>query len=370
MINTQPTSLKVKVGNSAEINFPHNKEFPRGRRHFISIVILVAVMVFLGFVWVNPLATKARTIGVLRYIEELKQVETGLYQGMENLGYKDGENIRYLITPYGESPQRMQALAQELVDQDVDLIVAITNVAASGAKKATEASGRTDIPIIFAYANTPDVTGLVKSFASSGNNLTGVAVNLVELTAKKLEFLKRISPSLKRVGILDADFTDPAGKFAQNELQKVAPQFGVEIVSYKVVNDIGPKAMAEIATLTEKIKPGDVDAFFYLPGPVSNPPQNAQLVIDMTRRLKISAVFLLHSQVERGGLFAYAHDMVVVGKQTATFVDKVLRGNRPSNIPVEFPEKNTLVINLSTARAIEITIPESLLNIADIKIGQ
>ena len=360
MTDTSHTKMKTTLYR--------NTGFLRLRFYFISVVILAVIAVSLGLWWTNK--SKMSTIGVLRYIEELEQVEKGFYQGMENLGYKDGENVRYIVTPYGESPEKMQVLAQGLIDQDVDLIIAITNVAASGAKKATEASGRTDIPIVFSYANTPDATGLVKSFASSGSNVTGIAVNLVELTAKKLEFLKRISPSIKRVGILDADFTDLAGKFVQNELQKAAPQFGMEVVPYKIVNDIGPKSTAEIAALMEKIQPGDIDAFFYLPGPVSNLPQNAQLVIDTTRRLKIPAAFLLSSQVERGGLFAYAHDTVGIGKQTAAFADKVLRGKRPSDIPVGFPEKNTLVINLKTARETGVTIPESLLDIADTKIGQ
>ncbi|MEK7076633.1 MAG: ABC transporter substrate binding protein, partial [Patescibacteria group bacterium] len=109
---------------------------------------------------------------------------------------------------------------------------------------------------------------------------------------------------------------------------------------------------------------------FYLPGPISNLPQNAQLVIDMARRLKIPAAFLLSSQVERGGLFTYAHDTVEMGKQTAVLVDNILRGKRPSAIPVGFSEKNTLVINLKTAREAGITIPESLLDIADTKIGK
>jgi len=363
---TVTTSLHMR--SLAKTDFRRNAGFIRGRLFFLSVAVVI-VAVFLGL-WMTRGGIKVVTIGVLRYAEGLEQVENGFYQGMENLGYKDGENVRYIVTPYGESPDKMQALAQELVDQDVDLIVAVTNVAASGAKKAAEASGRTDIPIVFSHANTPDATGLVKSFISSGNNLTGVAVNFVELTAKKLEFLKRIDPSIKRIGILDADFQDPAGKFTQNELQKNVPRFGMEVVSYKVVNDVGPEATAEVATIAEKIKPGDIDAFFYLPGPISNSPQNVQLVIDMAQRLKVPTVFLFNSQVEQGGLFAYAHDLTVMGKQTAAFADEVLRGKRPSDIPVKFPDKNTLVINLSTARAIGVTIPESLLNIADVKIGQ
>ncbi len=337
----------------------------------VGLCILAIVLVFFGLKKApEPVPVKVYTVGVLLYIPQLEKVEQGFYEGMEKLGYKDGQNVRYIITSYGENPDKMQGLAQGLIDQKVDLIVAITNVAATGAKKSSEASGRTDLPIVFSHANQPDATGLVNSFQSSGNNLTGVAVNFSEVTEKKLEFLKRINPSIKHIGTLDAVHTDPAGTFILNMLKKVAPKFDVEIVSYKVNNNIGPEATKEIATIANSIKAGDIDAFFYLAGPVSNPPPNAKLIIDMALRLKIPAVYHVDSQVEQGGLFSYAHDQVAMGEQTAVFVDKVLKGQRPTDIPIEFPEKNSLVINLATAQTIGITIPDSMLSIADVKIDK
>jgi len=260
----------------------------------------------------------------------------------------------------------MPELAQGLIDQNVDLIVAITNVAATGAKVATEKAGRTDIPIVFAHANKPDATGLINSFKSSGNNLTGVAIDFTEVTAKKLEFLRQIDPSIKRVGAFDLVHQNTGGKSVFSELKKVAPTFGMDLVLYKVENEPGPKATAEISGIAAKVKPGDIDAYFHIPGPSDAVTlDNIRLVIEMTNRLQIPAVYNLGTQVEIGGLFSYAYDLPLMGKQTAVFADKVLKGQSPIDIPVEFPNKNSLVINAKTAKEIGLTIPESLLLIAN-----
>src|SRR3989344_30370 len=159
-------------------------------RFVLLLGVLAIVSVGLALLQMKPSAPeKVYTIGIMRYLKALEKVEEGFYRGMENLGYIEGKNVKYIITEYGESPQVMQGIAQQLIDQDVDLIMAIPNVAATGAKQATESAGRTDIPVVFTNANKPDATGLIGNYKSSGNNLTGVAVNFVEITAKKLEFL-------------------------------------------------------------------------------------------------------------------------------------------------------------------------------------
>ena len=354
-------------------NIPQNSDhrdpiFPR--RYVLPVVgliVLLAAALTFGSVLEKKQPQKIYTIGVMLYIPQLHDnVKKGFFQGMEKMGHKDGESVRYIVTPYGETPEKMQGIAQGLVDQNVDLIVAVTNVAATGAKQATEASGRTNLPIVFSHANTPDATGLIKSFQSSGNNLTGVAVDFVEVTEKKLEFLKQINPNITRIGVFDAAFTDPASKFSLDALQKASPKFGIEIVSYKILNNVGPEATAEIAGIAGAIKSGEIDAFFQLPGPVISAPSNVKAVIDMAKRLKIPAVYHADPQVEQGGLFTYSHDLIAMGEQTAVFADKILRGGqRPTDIPVEFPNKNSLVINAKTAKEIGLTIPESLLLIAN-----
>lgn len=345
----------------------------KNRIFIIAIIIVVGFLfqIFFGFdklaQLIKPDITtgKTYTIGVLRYIPQTSKVEDGFYAGMKELGYEDGKNVKYIISPYGESPDKMQFLAQSLIDQKADLIVAITSVAAGGAKKATEISGRTNIPVVFTHSNQPDKQGHIQSFQSSGNNLTGVAINFEEVTNKKLEFLKKINPSIKKIGTLDAIHTDAAGQFILGALRAGAPKFGIEVVAYKVQNKVGPAATAEISKIAGNIQPRDIDAFFHLAGPVSNPPENAQLIINMAKRLKIPAVYLVETQVEQGGLMSYAHDQIAMGKQTAIITNKVLNGQLPADIPVEFPNKNSLVINTKTAEEAGIKIPQPLLQIAD-----
>ncbi len=334
-------------------------------------IIATAIQVFFGFGWLRQLMKpdavrqKAYTIGVLRYIPQTSKVEDGFYQGMKDLGYEENKNTTYVITQYGESPDKMQSLAQSLIDQGVDLIVAVTSVAAGGAKKATEASARTDIPIVFTHANQPDKQGHIKSFRSSGNNLTGVAINYEEVTEKKLEFLKKINPQIKKIGTLDAVHTDAAGQFILGALRAGAPKFGIQVLPYKIQNNVGSEATVEIARIAQGIRAGDIDAFFYLAGPVSNPPENVQIIIDAAKRLMVPAVYLVETQVEQGGLMSYAHDQIAMGIQTAVMVDKVLKGKLPTDIPVELPNKNSLIINAKTAEEAGIKIPPSLLQIAD-----
>lgn len=342
---------------------------------FIAVAVLVAGWALYASgifksICCKPVAEKPKVIGILRYVQQLDNVEKGFYQGMEKLGYAEGKNVHYIITPYGESPAKMQGLAQGLIDQHVDLIMAITNVAATGAKQATKESARTDIPIVFSHASSPDATGLIESFKSSGNNLTGVAVDFVEITAKKLDFLKRINPSIKRVGVIDAAFTDPAGKLVLGELRKTGPKLGMEIVSYKVASDVGAKASAEITAVANKIKPGDIDAFFYVPGPIVNIPNNVQIVVDMVNRLKIPAVYHTGSQVNQGGLFSYAPNLIAMGEQTAVFVNKILGNQKPGDIPVEIASKNILTLNLKTSEQAGIKFPDSMLSIAEVKIDK
>ena len=353
----------------------NRKEAIEPMSKIIKIVIVAVVAAGVGlflykFGLPKLVTTKPKVIGILRYIQQTEKVERGFYRGMEELGYSEGTNVRYIATPYGESPDKMQALAETLIDQQVDLIVAITSVAAGGAKKATESSGRTDIPVVFTHSNQPDKQGHIQSFQSSGNNLTGVAINYEDVTEKKLEFLKKMNPSIKKVGVLDAVHTDAAGQFILGALRAEAPKFGMEVVSYAVKNNVGPAATAEIAAIASRIKPGDIDAFFHLAGPISNPLSNVQLIIDMAKRLMIPAVYLVETQVELGGLMSYAHDQAAMGQQTAVMINKILNGQRPTDIPVEFPKKNSLVINLKTARESGITFPDSILFIAETKIDK
>jgi len=256
-----------------------------------------------------------------------------------------------------------------LLAEDVDLIYAVTSVAAAAALRETAAAGRTDIPIVFAQGNAPVESGLIASYRSSGNNATGVAVNFVETTSKKLEYLKSIAPDAERIGYFDSEHTDPAAQFTLEELQKQAPDFGITLTRYELKNPVGTSSVAEIADILAGIRPGEIDAYFHLPGPLMGA-QAQPTIIEGVKRLGIPSIWLETPSVEIGGLFAYSHDLFLLGRQAADIADKVLGGTLPTDIPIEFPLKYVLAINLETARESSIELPQSLLFLADVTVGE
>ncbi|MCH8986782.1 ABC transporter substrate-binding protein [Patescibacteria group bacterium] len=312
-------------------------------------------------------AEEPKTIGLIQYIVFLDPVLDGFKEGMAELGYIEGKDIIYLEREFVSQPPDARDHAKKLIEKDPDLIMAITTVTAGAVITETAAAGRTDIPIVFSHAVNAVQAGLAESFKSSGNNSTGIEVNFPDLTAKKLEFLQRINPSIKKIGILDPVHTDIATTFVLPEFEKTAPEFGFEIIRYRIENAPGPEATEEIRRVMNGIQPGEIDAYFQIPSPVNDSPDNVPVVMKRMEQLKVPAVWLTQPQVTAlGGLFTYESDLLAMGKQTAQMVDKVLKGVHPSDIPLEFAQKNVLIINLQAAEKINITIPSSLLEIADI----
>lgn len=306
-------------------------------------------------------------IGIIRYLKIYDPEVDGFKDRMKALGYVEGENVTYDRIDVDAVPD-VNTAAKTLIEKNVDLIYAVTTVAANGALKETASANRADIPIVFAQGNAPVEAGIVKSFASSGNNATGIAVNFIETTPKKLQFLMMIDPAIKRVAHFDAVNADPAAKLALAELQKAAPKFGITLVPYRLENKPGPDSVTEIKRVLATIKPGDVDAYYHLPGPLMGLPAQPSIQ-EALSRLAIPGVWLEVPSVKIvGGLFAYGHDLYSLGEQAADVALKVLNGEQPTNIPIEFPHKYVIAVNLKTAREAKITLPQSILSIADIKI--
>ncbi len=344
---------------------------------FKTIKIVIVVVVMVGGLWLiyssgfkkTSEPVKAYNIGIIRYLKIYDPEVDGFKQELEQLGYKEGLNVTYHRIDVDKVPD-VNVAAKELIQKNVNLIYAVTTVAAKGALDETVAANRTDIPIVFAQGNLVDRAGVIKSFKSSGNNTTGVAVDFVGLTAKKLEFLKKINPNIKKLGYFDAVYADPAAKFNLEELKIQAPKFGITLVGYPLKNPVGPTATEEIKSVLDKIKPGEIDAYFHLPGPIMGF-QNQPMIQERLNQLKILGVWLeLPSVVQLGGLFTYSHDLNDIGKQAAVIADKVLKGIKPADIPVEFPRHYFLGLNLKTAQTIGITIPDSMLSIAQVKIDK
>ncbi len=329
---------------------------------FAAIIAVGGYFLWKYAVFTEP-APKTYNIGVIRYLKIYDPIVGGFKEGMAQAGYKEGINVvyhSYDVDKVGD----VNAAAKELIQKNVDLIFAVTTVAGVGTLKETELAQRTDVPIVFAQGNLAQRAGLVKSLESSGNNTTGVAVDFVQLTAKKLELLKMIKPGVKKLGYFDAAHGDPAAMFALEELKIQAPKFGITLVPYRHASPVGPAATEEIKNILQKIKPGEIDAYFHLPGPVMGF-QNQPVIIGELNRLKIPGVWLELPSVAIGGLFSYSQDLFDLGRQAVFMADKVLKGTKPADIPVELPRQYFFHINLKTAREIGLTIPKEILLLAN-----
>ncbi|OGG47775.1 hypothetical protein A3D66_00630 [Candidatus Kaiserbacteria bacterium RIFCSPHIGHO2_02_FULL_50_9] len=337
-----------------------------------SAAILIVALGVIGWFYLPSTKTPAppapKTVGILQYLQVTGAMADGFKKKMAELGYVEGQNVTYIFERF-DVPAEGTATAQKLLGQKVDMIYAITSVAGRGALAATKEAG-VNTPIVYAHANSPVSDGLAASFRSSGNNATGVAVNIPEVTAKKLEFLKQINPNIKKVLTFDAVFSDPAQVTGLAELDTQAPKFGITVVKYKIQGSPGPAGNAEIQKYMQALKPGDFDAFLQPAGPVAGDFGGFKILLVEVTRLKLPAVYLNIPFVKAGGLFSYGHDTFGVGEQAAVMADKVLKGTKPSDIPIEFAAANELDLNLKAAAEIGITFPDTMLSTAKVKVTQ
>ncbi|OGG63738.1 hypothetical protein A3D66_03175 [Candidatus Kaiserbacteria bacterium RIFCSPHIGHO2_02_FULL_50_9] len=336
-------------------------------RQTLSILVFLVALGAIGglFYFRNAAPQKVHTVGVIEYLDVMAPTYTGFKEKMAKLGYTEGKNISYEYRQANGSFDALDQASREFIGKNVDIIFATALEAALSAKKETEAAGRTDIPVVFANANNPDELGLIASFKSSGNNLTGVATDFSNVTAKKLEFLRQINPAIKKIGVFDAKITDPAGQFMLAELKKQAARLGMEVVLFPLVSPPTEASTAEMAKVIAEMKPGAMDAYFHLPGPLLNIPPNIPFNLQVQNKLKVPGVYLVPQMVEAGGVMSYQHSFSRVGAQAALYADKILRGAKPSELPIEYQDKNDLVVNPKAAQSIGLDLPQSLIGIAD-----
>lgn len=307
-----------------------------------------------------------KKIGIIRHLKILDPVVDGFKSEMKNLGFIDGKNVVYDIELASDSVKLLQ-IVQNYVQQEVDLIYAVDGVTARAALNETQRTGKTYIPIVFAYANNPVETALVQSFRSSENNMTGVAVDLTGITEKKLEFLKQIDPNIKKIGIFVNKFATREEKLLLTEIRFQAPKFSMEVVEYLINSPPGPAFTAELLKISQSIKIGEIDAYYHIPDSILSRMENLEITSAMERRLKVPTICPSEDDLlESGGLLSYGPDLFIVGMQAAEMAVTILSENRhPRDIPIQSPKKNFLVINLSIAEEIGISIPPELLDIAD-----
>jgi putative ABC transport system substrate-binding protein len=272
-------------------------------------------------------------------------------QGLRDLGYFEGKNI-VIEFRYGEGKlDRIVPLAVELVGSKVDVIVTNGPTDTRAAKYAT-----TTLPIIMAQDSDPVGSGFVASLARPGGNITGLSTLSPELSGKQLELLKEIVPKLARVAIL-GNLSEPGNSQAVKETELAAGALAIQLQYVDV------QQPSDIDIAFSAVKKERAGAFVVLRNPVAS--AHRKKVVALATMSQVPGMYVRSEWVEAGGFVSYAPDIRDNWRRAATYVDRILKGAKPADLPVEQPTKFELVINLKTAKQIGLTIPPQVLARAD-----
>ena len=273
-------------------------------------------------------------------------------QGLRELGYVDGVNIVIEYRFADGRFDRLPALAAELVQLKVDVIVAAVTQASLAARDATKT-----IPIVIAGVSDPVGSGLITNLARPGGNITGTSSQTSEVVGKSLEFLKEAIPKIVRVAAL----WNPANAVFQTQMLKeaeaAAAALGVQLKGF------GARNAEELDAVFTAIAKERADAMLVLADPFLISRQRA--IIDLALKQRLPAIYATKEHAAAGGLMTYGPNIEGQFRRAATYVDRILKGAKPADLPVEQPTKFELVINLRTAKALGITMPTTLLGRAD-----
>lgn len=318
-----------------------------------------------------PLAARAQQqagklyrIGLLHVgLDHVPGSLQGLREGLSALGYDvgmgpmpqvstlvEGRNIR-LDWRNLQDEAAARETARAFVNDRVDVIVAFESQSVRAAKAAT-----TEIPIVFLHIVDPIAEGFAKSLAHPGGNLTGFGEFYAEVTAKRVEIYKELDPSLQRLLVLIGP-DDPHWQLVAREVRRAATTLDLQLVERQVLSQ------QDIERVFASIGPGDVDGVFI--GSSNLATKFPSLVLRLATERHLPLPFHRKEWVTRGALFSYGPNMPVLGREAANYVDRILKGAKPSDLPIEQPARLELAINLKTAKALGLTIPQSILARAD-----
>ena len=269
-------------------------------------------------------------------------------QGLREVGYEEGKNIVIEWRSADGNPDRMPTVANELVQLKVDIIVSAGSTATRAAKVATAT-----IPVVMAQDDDPVANGFVASLARPGGNITGLSTLEPEVSGKQVEILKEIIPTISRVAVVHSS-TSPKDAKILDEIKRAAGPMKVQLQYVDVLsaNDIEPAFHAVTKARAEAI-------LWTVSGSVSRSYQTH--VVKLATKNRLPIIYESRGWVENGGLLSYGRNLPDLDRRAATYVDKILKGAKPADLPVEQPTKFELVINLKTARQIGLTIPPNVL---------
>jgi len=329
---------------------------PMDRRGSYLSVSLTVVTLLLANHAAGPFAADAQQAGKVPRIGWLRNVSPpdplfeAFRQGLRELGYIEGKSIVIEERWAEGKAERLPTLAAELVRLPVDLIVTVTTPAIQAAQKATGT-----IPIVMAASGDPVGAGLVASLARPGGNVTGLSLLGPELDGKRLELLKAALPKLTRVAFL----WDPGNRglaLRFRELRGAARALDLSLQSIEVRH---PSEIENALAAIAKRRPGAI----LIPAPMAL--LYREQITAFARRNRMPLMYDAREYVEAGGLISYGTNISDLCRRAATYVDKILKGAKPADLPVEQPTKFEMVINMKTAKALGLTIPRSVLSLAD-----
>jgi putative ABC transport system substrate-binding protein len=318
------------------------------RREFITL---------LGGATAWPLAARAQPAGRTVRVGMLETVSTALKpddlaafrQGLRALGYVEGQNLRLEYRSADGRPERFPALAQELLGLNVDLITTRGTPAAFAARNAT-----TTVPIVMAAIGEPLL--VVASLARPGGNITGLSAFVTDLMAKRVELLRDMVPGLSRVGAL-LNMSNASQPSQWTEIDNTTRTIGIAAQLFDV------RKAADLAPAFENASRQQVGAFVVGIDAVTQ--ENQKLILELAVKHRLPAIYPSREFVDAGGLITYGVNYPDLYRRAATYVDKILKGTKPSDLPVEQPTKFEMVVNFKTAKALGLALPPAILLRAD-----
>ncbi len=325
--------------------------FPMRRRDFIAL--LVAALPSFGRVELAA-ADKFRLIGVLDALREGDDAtdHDAFRHQLEKLGWIASQNINIEYRWGAGNIDRVKALAKELVKLDPDVLVAVTTPATAALEAETRA-----IPIVFAQVSDPVGSGLVKSLAGPGANVTGFINIEASLSGKWLELIRAVAPQVTRVGLLFNPETAPQSRYYLPTFRSAASSLAIEPI------DAPYRNAAELETvITSLSREGGLGIVVM---PDTSTAIYREMIYSLADRYRLPAIYGFRLYAAEGGLMSYGIDSAEMFRGAATYVDRILRGAKPADLPVQLPTKFELVINLTKAKELGLTVPPALLSLAD-----
>jgi putative tryptophan/tyrosine transport system substrate-binding protein len=294
---------------------------------------------------------KVYRIGVLLPGEQWHEIVDGLRVGLRELGLEEGQQFVLSIRNWKADAKMAEEAARKFEQEKVSLIYATSTNSTVAARRTTA-----EIPIVFCAGTDLVVVGLVDSFANPGGRLTGVYNRSTDLTAKRLEILKEIVSKLRRV-VTFYDPRRPTTIESSRLTREAARQMGIQFVERRVIS------AEELQAGVRALKVREFDAYLAMAEPIAS--NQSQLIIDTARVKRLPTMFNFPSEVIKGGLATYSASFHQIGRVSAKYVQRILAGVKPKDLPVEGIDKIELIINLKTAKQIGLTIPPNVLVRAD-----